>query len=365
MRSGAGGAGASRRPANLWAAAGLALLLAACGEAPPETAFVPAAPQPMARIASAPAVVGERIYFLGGFADPRLRETLEIYSYDPKADEWRTHPDMPVGTNHVMPAVVEDRYIWIAGGFRGSHPGTATDAVFRYDTVTERWEEQVPLPAPRASGALVHVNGRLHFFGGAGLERHVSYPEHWTLDPRAPAAWVPAAPMPEPRAHFAAAVANGKIYVLGGIHHHDGLDGVTLNRDDLDLAHRYDPQSDSWEEIPRLPAPRSHMEGSTFAYGGRIWTLGGRNNEPGLFVEIWEEVAGLDDRGLDVFLSYRIADGTWRELQTLPRELYATGAGVVGDTLVISGGGLDAWRGPSDLTWTLDLSALAEALERR
>ena len=47
---------------------------------------------------------------------------------------------------------------------------------------------------------------------------------------------------------------------------------------DVASTHVYHPQTDRWAPIAPLPTPRSHVEASTFVWNGRIVMAGGRNN---------------------------------------------------------------------------------------
>jgi len=77
----------------------------------------------------------------------------------------------------------------MAGGFYGDHPGVASDKVWRYDTVTDTWLEFPSLPEPRASGGIVVLDGKLHYFGAMSSDRMTDIDTHWTLDLSNPTSW--------------------------------------------------------------------------------------------------------------------------------------------------------------------------------
>lgn len=335
-------------------------------EDPKEVVFDAAAPQPLARMEGAVTAVAEKLYVFGGHAQPDLRATFEVFSYDPDADSWLRHTDMPAATSHIIAAVQEDRYVWIAGGFVGDQPGSATSDVWRFDTVENSWSAGPSLPQKRASGCLATIGHTLHFFGGIGADRSTNYGDHWTLnlanmESADGAPWQLASPMPDARGHFGCVVHDGKIYAIAGQYHHDR--GPDIGADDVDMVHRYDPATDSWTELASLPSNRSHIEVSTFVYRDQIWTVGGRNSDPGLFRKIWNKLfVGDKAAGIQNFSRYDIATDQWQEVGEIHAPLYAPGSSVVGDTMILTGGGTDGWRVQTDETWTLNLRDYALGL---
>lgn len=318
-----------------------------------ELGFRPGAASPIARFESASAVVGERFYLMGGHAGSDLATTDEVYSYSPGSDQWTRHADLPAPVSHVNAVVEDGRFIWIAGGYQGDHPGRAVADVYRYDTTEDRWERIGELPAPRASGGLALVGDTLHYFGGLGEDRFTNYADHWALSlSELPGAeWQPRAPALRPRGHFGTAVLDGQIYVVGGHKHHDDApDDGDYDYSDQPWVDRYDPAADAWVEVASLPDGRSHTDPGTFAHSGRIWIVGGRDNAPGWFTRIARRF-DTRIRGLDDISAYRPEGEAWSSVGRLPHELYAPAAGVVGNELVVVGGGRDGWREPSAETW--------------
>src|SRR5205085_2002940 len=118
------------------------------------------------------------------------------------------------------PAVTE-KAVWLAGGFKGKHPGPVTAEVWKYDVASDSWAAGPPLPERRAGGGLVALGGRLHYFGGYKADRDTNSGDHWSLDLGGGKEWRREAVMPDPRGHVSAIVLGGKIYALGGDHGHD------------------------------------------------------------------------------------------------------------------------------------------------
>ena len=226
-------------------------------------------PAPLTRFESAVAVFDGRVYLFGGFRNADIQASSEVWVYDPRDQSWTRKTDMPSLVTHMNLVVLNDTG-WIAGGFLGDNPGPATEQVWRYDRHQDRWSPGPPLPEPRGGGALAAMGGRLHYVGGFGADRHGGRAEHWVLGP-ADSAWVAAAPLPKPRGHLGAAVVDGQLYAIGGAETHDPLPN------DLPWVHRYDPTADRWVEVAPLPFPRSHFEQSVLVRNGRLVIVGGRS----------------------------------------------------------------------------------------
>ena len=327
-----------------------------------------AAPSPLARFESGVGVIDGKMYVVGGHLEPELSATHEMHRYDPTDDSWERMADAPAAISHVTAAVVDDRYIWLAGGYVGQHPGTGIAETYRYDSSLDRWESGPVLPEIRASGGLASLDGRLHYFGGLDADRHTNHPDHWVLDPTT-SIWETASPMPMARTHAATAVHDGVIFAIGGHYGHDvpGRPGIIDPQADLDVVHRYDPISDSWEERRPLPQRRSHCEPGTFVHEGRIYCAGGRSI--GSFKEIFSEDRPLSTRlhriavkalrrlrhgkgnaGVDDLLRYDPATDRWSTVMNLGRGLYAPAAVCIEGEMILTNGGGRGWQDPYDTT---------------
>jgi len=316
----------------------LALVLCGCRTRPEDryTRFVLAEPSTVGRVESAAAVVGSNLYLFSGFL-PRLKATRSVEAFDAGANRWRPVGEMPEGLTHANPAVVDDEVVWLAGGFKGDHPGPVTDEVWRYDAGSDKWSRGPSLPAPRGGGALVRLARRLHYIGGFAADRRTNSADHWVLELDGGTSWHRAAPLPEPRGQIGAAAVGGFIYVIGGQFGHDS------SAVDVDLVHRYDPATDRWTKVASLPYPRSHFEPGTFGFNGRIVIVGGRSN-----VQKRETVAEVT--------MYDPAADVWLALPPLPEALLAPAAAVFGGRLVVANGSILNSATPQTTTRFIDLS---------
>lgn len=278
---------------------------------------------PTPKMEAASAVIDGKLYVFGGFAGTMWGAPVEprVSVYDPVADTWSRAADLPLDVTHAN-AVLVDRTVWLAGGYRGPHPGPPVADVQRYDVGTDAWSAGPPLPHPLAAGTLVLVGRTLHYVGGF-VDRDTTVAEHWALDVDGDPTWQPRAPLPAPRGHLASAVVDGRIYAIGGQIRHD------TNPVDLATVDVYDPARDAWTAVAPLPAPRSHFEAATFVHRGAIVIVGGRDDM---------RFYPLSRAGLANVTRYDPARDAWTELPTLPLGLESTCARVIGERLVVTNG---------------------------
>ncbi len=96
--------------------------------------------------------------------------------------------------------------------------------------------------------------------------------------------WTFRTPMPTPRWGVAVAVLGGKVYVMGG----QAENGAVL-----DVVERYDPDTDTWETLPRMDDER--FNAAAVVFGGRIYVLGGRDKDGDVKddVQVYDPATGL------------------------------------------------------------------------
>src|SRR5574341_1566302 len=117
------------------------------------------APTPRSEVAAA--VLGGKIYVVGGFGGGTGGL---VEAYDPAADRWERRAPLPVGLHHTA-AVALDSRLFIVGGYRDGW--TAEASVFAYDPATDRWESRRPMATARGALTAVVFEGKVYAFGGA------------------------------------------------------------------------------------------------------------------------------------------------------------------------------------------------------
>jgi N-acetylneuraminic acid mutarotase len=264
------------------------------------------------------AVLGGKIYVLGGFAEPSLSNlssltiTDMVEVYDPVTNEWTTRTPLPVGLHHAA-AVVAGNRLYVIGGYRQAflalwHPVATT---YMYDPDQDAWTERSPMPTPRGALAAAESGGKLYAIGGYDGSGNKAAVE--VYDPVSDT-WTARSPLPTPRDHLAAATVGGRIYAIGG----------RVNQSyarNLSTVEAYDPAADRWMKVADLPTARSGItagviQGTIYALGGEAPEGTFRTNE-----------------------AYTPATDRWHSAASMPTGRHGLGSAVVGNRLyVISGG---------------------------
>lgn len=228
------------------------------------------APMLTVRSEVAGAVVGDRIYIVGGLTATGVTDAVE--EYDPAANRWRLRARLPQPVHHPAAAALGGK-LYVIGGFvvRAFIIWIATDAVYEFDPTTDRWRPRASLPTRRGALAAVSLDGKIYAVGGTDIQDTGAFEVY----DAAADTWQRLRPMPTPRNHLAAAVVDGRIYVFGG-----RAGGVPAN---VGATEVYDPTTSTWQERAPLPTPRSGIGAA--AVGGKIYVLGGELGRPDTYPE--------------------------------------------------------------------------------
>jgi N-acetylneuraminic acid mutarotase len=283
-------------------------------------------------------VHGGKLYSIGGYIDtPEFHATTRVDVYDPATDKWTRLHDAPTKVTHAGVALDGDT-VWIIGGYIGDFPDVGgpdgTSQVWKYNTKTDIWTGGPNLPSARGGGGAGIVGRTLYFFGGANKGRTADMKDTWALDLDGGTTWVKRANMTNPRNHFGTITYNGNIYVFGGQHL---LEELSTNQSEVDL---YDPVHNTWKQLASIPQPYSHFTFATVRYDRYVMLVGGEDPH---------------DVGQAKVYGYDLYWNKWYRMTDLPGARRAGVAGVIGDTLVFSGGYFHDLGQTKD-TWTADLS---------
>jgi N-acetylneuraminic acid mutarotase len=227
-----------------------------------------------------------KMYLFGGFdlpasGPPGWNPVAETWEYDPANDTWRPRAPMPTARGSGVAAVVGGK-IYVIGG-AGPVPGAPDPAlrprqaqrslavVEEYDPATDTWRARAPMPTPCNHMGGEAVNGKIYVIGGRLSGAFIiGYPGNINLvqayDP-ATDSWATRAPMPTARSGLNTAMANGIIYAAGG----EVQDEKSLTA--FRAFEAYHPASDTWWSLPSMLLPRH--ECIMAAIGNRIHVAGG------------------------------------------------------------------------------------------
>ncbi len=289
-------------------------------------------PQPVVNSEAQVAVVGGKLYSFGGF--DRLKKcctpTDRAYVFDPADQSWTPIKNMPAMNGSGHGGVTHSGFttdgvdIYFAGGYTSNSAGTGqiygTKEVWKYDVSEDTYSRLPGLPDFYSAGGLEYLNGKLHWIGGTNKPRTLDLGIHYVLDlSNTGAGWKSLAPLPNPRNHLGSAVHGGKIYIFGGQHGHDSK--LVTQKD----VHRYDPTTNQWTKMADMPQALSHITGSTFTYGDRIFILGG------------EKANGVTNYVASV-VAYNPLSNDWTQYNDMPSKRASGVAGAINGIIYYSTG---------------------------
>jgi N-acetylneuraminic acid mutarotase len=228
-----------------------------------------------------------KIWNFGGWFSASTNGTHDYAVYDPTTNQWKDLGQAPIPVTHSLPAADPAHHvIYFLGGLDGDYPGVPTNKVWKYDTLTNKWSDFFPMPEVHSAGGAVLINNEIHYFGGVEQNHDINVGHHIVFNLNNPAAgWQDAPDMPMPRDHFSTAIYNGKIYCFGGEFGHD------KQHLQQSIVQVYDPIAKTWTRLADMPTPKSHSEAATFVTpSGKIIVAGGQIANFG----VTDEVAQYD-----------------------------------------------------------------------
>ena len=241
----------------------------------------------------AAASIGNKFYVFGGF---RLPDTGKVgwypenkaWVFDMDKGSWSALPPMPTPRG-ALAAVAVGTKIYVSGGAKipsgvdlpdgltAGGPVELLGTLEVLDTQTNTWTQLKPMSLPRNHHSVAYTDGKIYAVGGRvgscfsnGWSSNVSMNEAYDI---ATGTWATRLPMPTARSGTGADALNGKVHVLGGEGWVEEFGGVFR-------AHEaYDPKTNSWSKLARMPTPRHGFAVATI--GNRIFAVSGVNNAGG------------------------------------------------------------------------------------
>lgn len=229
------------------------------------------------------ATVDGKLYVFTGLI-PVWKPAGVVYQYDPAANAWTKRKPMVHPLHHPAIAVL-NRKVYFFGGFVLPDPGppgwVPINEAWEYDPATDAWRALAPLPTKRGAAAAAEAGGKFYVAGGAGplppnanlpirpIQPHRSLDTMEEYDP-VTNAWRARSPMPTARNHMGAGAVNGKVYVIGG--RLTAAFSIVMPGQ-TDAVQEYDPATDSW--ATKAPMPTARSGGALAVLNNRIYVAGG------------------------------------------------------------------------------------------
>jgi N-acetylneuraminic acid mutarotase len=272
---------------------------------------------PTVRVASYAAVIGEKIYVIGGtavtMADIDDNEVFNTYTCI-----WENLAPMTTPRGFLTGAVVNDIIYAIGGGYP-----TRLDKNEAYDPATDTWTPKADLPAPRRKMQSAVVDEIIYVIGGNGFERNC-----FAFNPDSNK-WTEKTPIPEGGGgDLAVAVYNGLIYTFGGGFHDTG--GPKSN------VYAYNPQTDEWIQKTSMQTARFALQ--AYVIGDKIYAIGGSQSY---------------GTALSIVEVYDPVNDTWEQKTDMPEPLCFFAGVVVNNKIYVISGTSD-WLRSDGAIWEYD-----------
>jgi hypothetical protein len=181
---------------------------------PEPNSWTALAPMPTRRGALAAAVIGHRLYAVGGYSEA-LGTLARLEIYDFRSHQWTRGPDMHQPREHLA-ATALGGSLYVFGGrdFYGGHTYATAE---RFSPSRGRWEQVPSMLVAHAGFQAVAAGKRIVVFGGeqpgSGARGTVADVEAYDPGTRV---WSELAPMPHPRHGLGGAWDGHRIYALEG-----------------------------------------------------------------------------------------------------------------------------------------------------
>lgn len=302
------------------------------------------------------AQIGNRMYVICGFSD-QATISNQIHVLDMDKRKWIDPIKIPHDLPHSHSAVANDgkRFIYIAGGQHGPNCRPAVSSVYCLDVSDNTWHSLPPLPSPRYAGTMQIWKGKLHYVGGADVDRWTPRAEHWSLrisgSEAVDEAWVEERPIPIPGMHRSSAVVNDRLYVIGG----QQGDFKAIDNDPnytctgrtketyLGAVFRLDDPDREWQRMADLPIAVSHCDFSCLVIKEKILLYGG---------QIYKHPEKFYLRLTDAIQVYDTETDTWAISGYLPYHLKMPVLGYHKDQVFITVGqrGMNSHDSPGEIT---------------
>lgn len=262
--------------------------------------------------------VGGKYVLLGG------RGLKPVDIFDPATREWTQGKQPPIEIHHFQ-AVSHEGLIYVMGALTGPYPfEIPISQIYIYDLLADSWIVGPEIPRHRRRGAAGCVvrNGKFYLVGGI-INGHTSHWVPWLdeYDPQTQS-WRELPDAPRSRDHFQAAIYEGKLYAAGGRNSGFGETPFQATIPEVDV---FDFSSQEWTTLDasgHIPTLRAGC--TSTIWDGKLLVIGGESPS--------QQTAHNEVEALN------LSTLTWETLPTLERGRHGTQVVADGESLIIVGG---------------------------
>ena len=245
----------------------------------------------------------EEVWLMGGRTDPNPTQSNDetptsfIEKMDNVNKSWTpSGVSMPSAQQYCEAELVGNLVVVVGDWYRNSNPTQfPTGRVQIYNLDNGTWYNGTPMPSSqeRGLGAMAEANGYLYYAGGVrSPNANDATNKTFRYDP-VNDQWTQMADMNHARASFELVNFRGQLYAMGGFH-----GTQTWNRQALDYVERYDPATDTWTNLSKLPV-------AMFGWGGTVLNdeiilVGGYNGGAKETVYHWNPVEDTWSKGNNI-----------------------------------------------------------------
>jgi hypothetical protein len=275
-------------------------------------------------------------YLLTGGSDAPPFYYSDMAKYNPASDSWTLLPDFPGGARSFSYGVAANGFGYV--GF-GATNNTFFADWYRFDPVSETWTTLASCPCtPRTHPAMVATTNKIYV--GLGGSAGGDLKDWWEYDIQNDS-WTQRTDFPASRRHHPYYFGIGDAVYVGLGHH---------QADIFDDLYRYDANTDTWTQMASLPA-EGRVAGTQFSYNGKGYILSGEGEDHNNLDtgEFWQY-----DPEFDSWLELPPHPGIAR---------WAPGSFVIGDSVFLIAGQTEDVQPDERDVWMLNFNAIASTNE--
>lgn len=221
---------------------------------------------------------------------------------------WKKLTSFPNTTTGATPIILNNKIYYAPGSYA---PRSGTSDFYRFDISANTWIKLANMPEVRGNLTIAEASGKIYAIGGGGgavTKTNYEYsPETDT--------WQTLDSMPTARQHIDCGVVDNKIYVIGGI---TSFTNITKKNE------VYDTETNTWSEKTPISSLRNNP--AIVTKDSLIYVIGGAGSEK----SIWTTIATVE--------CYNTKTDKWTTKSDLPNPLFAPGAVVVENKIIVLGG---------------------------